>query len=251
MKFATFLKNELKKRQKVNSLYSMRAFANSLNLNSGNLSQFLSQKRKVPFELIETIGLKLGLSPEEIQNFIIAEGEKKYKFISPIDEDRYFIFSEWYISAILQFPLLKNIDRSFKSISKKLGITIKQVRLAMRLLNDQELVEFSDESSDWKLKNKKLLSIQADSFTSDAIKRNLSQQHEQSLYSLQTLNTDKRMHSGVTLAFSEADIERAKVMIKNFNREFISEMSKSSSKDKIYQLNIFLYPLTKEASTED
>ena len=93
---------------------------------------------------------------------------------------------------------------------------------------------------------KKLLSIQSDIHTSDAIKRNLVQQHEQSLYSLKELGIDKRIHSGVTLAFSEADLEKAKIMIKNFNREFISQMGKSREKDSIYQINVFFYPLTKE-----
>lgn len=250
MRFIDYLNQELSSRKETNKLYSMRAFAKSLRINPGVLSQLLSGKRKFTPAQIQTIGLKLGLSPQDIKNFVTSETEKNYKFVSEVNTKQYHIFSEWYYSAILQFPFLDGVDRSFKAISKSLGLKLKQVRLAMKTLKDEDFISYEAEDSNWELKNKKLLSIAPRDNTPDAIRRNLIQQHEQSLYALKTLDTSERIHSGLTLSFAKDDLEKAKLMIKNFNREFMSEMSKSKSKNSVYQINVFFYPLSGKQDEE-
>jgi plasmid maintenance system antidote protein VapI len=68
--FRTYLRAELIKRTKHNPKYSLRAFARSLNVQSGFLSKILLGQRRVTEATVQKFGVKLGLSPREIENFL-------------------------------------------------------------------------------------------------------------------------------------------------------------------------------------
>ena len=61
------LKDELKTRQERNSSYSMNAFAKSLGVSSGSLSNILNKKRPMTAKLIERLGLAIALTFKKLK----------------------------------------------------------------------------------------------------------------------------------------------------------------------------------------
>ena len=68
--FVQTLKNELERRKRINSHYSLRSFANSLKIDSGVLSAILKNKRKIPKAKIDFFVEKLKLDFIEKEYFL-------------------------------------------------------------------------------------------------------------------------------------------------------------------------------------
>ncbi len=66
--FRLSLQSELVRRMRVNPKYSLRAFARFLEIDPSSLSQYLRGRRKFTEKQVETLALKLGLSPLEISS---------------------------------------------------------------------------------------------------------------------------------------------------------------------------------------
>src|SRR5262245_41408741 len=71
--FRLYLQSELAKRLSSNPQYSLGSFAIQLGINHSTLSQLLRGKRALTPRMIKTLGVRLGLRPEEIESFIARE----------------------------------------------------------------------------------------------------------------------------------------------------------------------------------
>ncbi len=67
--FRLLLQRELVKRCKSNERYSLRSFAQYLNVDSSRLSKMLRGQRPINSQYVEKIGKRLGLSPMTIEEF--------------------------------------------------------------------------------------------------------------------------------------------------------------------------------------
>ena len=127
------LKSELASRQKLNSHYSLRAFAKDLGIDSSNLSAVLKKKRNLPPHRAQKISESLNLGPTESALFInstlrkkmnlddIEVKEESKKYI--LDEIYYQVISQWEYFAFLQLLKLDDFKSDINWISKKLGIS--------------------------------------------------------------------------------------------------------------------------------
>ena len=67
--YVVMLLEELEKRQKVNSKYSLRSFAQTLGIHSSSLSAILKEKRNLPLRYIDSFSEILKFSPERKKEF--------------------------------------------------------------------------------------------------------------------------------------------------------------------------------------
>lgn len=74
--YREYLKEELERRMLKNPSYSLRAFAQSLEIDSSYLSKTLSRKHHFTLEAAEKVCVKLKLNPENRKKFIqsVADG---------------------------------------------------------------------------------------------------------------------------------------------------------------------------------
>jgi predicted transcriptional regulator len=246
LRFKDFIFDELEKRKEVNHRYSLRGMAKMLEISPGILSLYIKGKRKVTPEMIEHIGVKLGLGLEEVESFLKFEKFKTSEVIeySQLELDKFKLVSEWYFGTIMQLPLLSDFEHSRSWVAKKLGLKTNVVKEAMSTLERMGLIEIDKKTKEWRKIVKGVISNVVPEKTSEAAKRNMVQQHQQSLYALEHLGKNLRDHSGMTLPISKEDLPKAKEMIKKFRRQFLKEMSKNPNKDDVFQLNVSFFPLT-------
>ena len=86
MNYKDILKQQLIKRQEVNSRYSLRSFAQKLSLSPSKLSEILAGKKRLSFARAEEIAEKLGLTSREKEIFILsAKLESSSKTIDKVE----------------------------------------------------------------------------------------------------------------------------------------------------------------------
>jgi transcriptional regulator with XRE-family HTH domain len=72
--FRSYLQHEFARRSRANPKYSLRAFARRLGLDHSTLSQVLRGKRQLPPRRFSAVGVKLGLTPAQVEALRRADG---------------------------------------------------------------------------------------------------------------------------------------------------------------------------------
>lgn len=246
------LTDEFCKRQKLNSAYSLRAFARDLSLDSSELSSVLRGKRKLPIKKADAVCRKLRLSPLEKSEFVnsLRFGSGSLKAIAAIptshykellnDETHFRIISEWEYFCLLS--LVKN--KKFKSdpewIASRLDVSLLRVKNILDHLLTAGLIE---------IKNGKYVLIEEDVKTTEdissaALRRSHHEALEMGAKKLDEIPLHLRDFSSATIPIKKADLPKAKELIREFRHKLDAFLS-SDEADEVYQIAIQFYPLTK------
>lgn len=247
--FLEYLTQEFTHRKERNSKYSMRAYANFLEINAGVLSSLMSGKRKMSHKYIETFGRKLGLGLNEIKAYqaalkvkeTITEDEVFRKY-TQVTLDSYQILSEWHHMAIIYMREKNNYLKSPEILSNSLGITKKQVNEAIERLERMEIV--SKESRGYKVKTKTFMTNIDSNLGKDAARKFMRDIMYKSLEALEHTDISKRDHSTITMSFPPKEMQNAKEMLKSFRRKFLTTFDKPSPKNEVYTLQLSFFPLS-------
>lgn len=247
--FLECLSREFKQRKERNSKYSMRAYANFLDINAGILSSLMSGKRKMSHKYIENFGRKLGLSLNEIKSYqaslkvkeTIADDEifKKY---TQVTLDSYQLLSEWHHLAIIYMRERNNILKPAEVLAKSLGITKKQVNDALARLERMDII--SKETRGYKVISKTFMTNIDSDLGKDAARKYMRDILYKSLEALDHTDISKRDHSTITMSFPPKEMQNAKEMIKSFRRKFLTTFDKQSPKNEAYTLQLSFFPLS-------
>jgi uncharacterized protein (TIGR02147 family) len=245
--FLHYLHNELESRCQQNKMYSLRAFAKSLDVEPSFLSKLLNQKRPLTKNSIYRFGTRLGLSPEGIKPFIDALYEErqlikaeKNKDLQGISEDEFRAISQWYHFAILELTKCDDFVSEIGSMASKLGINYGEClagvnrlkRLGMLLEKKGTLVCNDNYTTTNNL------------FTNEAFKTMQRQICDQAKMAIDEIAFEERLQSSMTMAIDVDQLEKAQKMIKKFRRELTKILETDSKRDKVYQLSISLFPVS-------
>lgn len=161
-----------------------------------------------------------------------------------MDLNKFEAISNWYYSAITQMIEMDNFVEDMDWVSKQLVGRVKpsQIRAAIDQMLDLGILERDKKdklrliSGGWRL-------IQ--DIPSSAIRNYHSGLIELAGESLNTVDPENRHMMGLTLPFDSEQMEEAKDYIQQFIMKFNRRFANNSG-DKIEQLNIQFFPLTKE-----
>lgn len=244
--FRLFLQSELTRRCSSNPSYSLRAYARSLGIAPSALSSILSGSRPITEKTKLRLGFALGLSVEEIKRFhggrrSVSKGPK-LRF-QQLALDTYAVISDWYHYAILELIHLETFKPDPRWISKRLGITVTEVKIAVERLQRVGLLKVDrdvwiDTTPDGHATN-----IQGD-LTSVASRKLQRQVLEKSIRALDELPTSVRNHTSMTMAINPEDIPEAKERIATFRRDLCAFLERNKKPSEVYQLAVSFYPLT-------
>lgn len=251
--FREHLQETFMSRLENNRQYSMRAFAKSLAVPPTTLSEILSGKRAVSIKMRNKIGLALGMSPEDIQEFEGKEhGNSKnleYKITQEdndyqqLELDNFYIISQWYHYGILQLMRTSDFKEDRQFISKRLGITTTEVDLAIeRLLRvgilkrevDGKLTDNS-EGHTTHLKP---------GYTNKALRDYQKNALQRASQKVQEVSIHHRDNTSMTMAINKQAMDFAKNEITKFRRELCQKLESFGEADEVYELLISLTPLT-------
>jgi transcriptional regulator with XRE-family HTH domain len=115
MRFKARLEAAFLRRKRVNSSYSLRAFARTLRIDHATLSQLLRERRRATLRTIRSYGPRLGLSAAEIAQ--ACELENEAAVLAALDQTRFRADSRW-LAVTLNIPL-DDVNVALHSLLRK------------------------------------------------------------------------------------------------------------------------------------
>ncbi len=263
------LLREFSKRIEKNSRYSMRAFAKSLNIDIGALSQILSGKRRLSYKKACEILDRINIDLSERKNFFISLSEEHKKTgnknisknLQKILQDTklgsakneredlsietYKIISDWYHFAIMELTFLNNFQGTPEWIAKTLGITHAQAKLGLERLLSLELLQ--DSQGIISKVHDKIISKDRH-ITNSALKKRLKQIMIMSIAAIDEQDVSERHHATMTVPIQVSKIPEAKRRIDSFLNE-LADFLEADSKEEVFEIQVSMFSLQKNRST--
>ena len=257
--YRDILREELAVRSQINPRYSLRAFARDMELAPSRLSEVLSGKQGLSRPVASRIADKLGYSDTERDFFCDlvesiharkeqSRSEAMEKIKRAFDEnellrlknDTFHLISDWFHLAMLELTTLDGFQSDVKWIAKVLGISENEVELGL-----ERLERFGFISRD----NGQIVTVEQRTTTpggtpSESIKKFHKQILQKAMDSIYLQPIDSRDLSAIVLAVDRSRLGEAKERIKQFRREFCTELNSSTVKDGVYCLSIQFFSLT-------
>jgi uncharacterized protein (TIGR02147 family) len=252
LEFRFWLQNQFSRRCKKNSKYSLRAFARLLRMDASSVSQILLGKRKVSIKLIKSICEILCANPTLIDKF--SEQSKKRFTInsglpptqqqsySLLSQDAFNMISDWYHVAILELFSIPNFEGTVSACAKALNISNTQAKIAVERLMRLDLLK----SHNGKIaRSKMLITNFKPGMTSSAHKLLQRQILQKALDAIDNVDSSEKDITCMTMAVDSRKLMEARELITKFRRE-MSRFLENGKRNKVYQLAIQLYPISKE-----
>jgi uncharacterized protein (TIGR02147 family) len=255
-----------------NPKYSLRAFARSLCIDSGALTQILNGKRIPSAKAAQKIVQHLELSPLAEKNFLLSLAEthaarklkrarpyfqeilKQRRDAPPLNQtetlqakyvdlslDHFRTISDWYHYAILELTLTKGFQSSPRWIAAQLGISVTEVNLACIRLRK---LGYLKTEKGRPIKTVAPLLTGDRQRTSAAHKKRQKQVLEKAITALEEVPIEFRNHTAMTMAIDPRKIPQAKVFIQKFLDD-LSSLLESGQQETVYEASVCLYPLQK------
>ncbi|MCX6124194.1 MAG: TIGR02147 family protein [Proteobacteria bacterium] len=250
--YRNFLSLELRRRQRQNPSYSLRAFAKFLSIESATLSRVLTNKESLSFKSAEKL---LGiLSADEKKKRLFLESlakEKSDRRISKslseisdtkdttIHNDQFQAISQWYHYAILELTLTKDFDPSPSAVGKTLGIDVIDAKSAIDRLIRLNLLKKIDGNL---VKNNGHVTTADRSRTTEGLKEFSRTMLQMAAKSVDKCPFDGRAVFGMTMAIDPALIPVARQMMEQAAKEILSTLT-SEKQLQVYQLQMALFPV--------
>jgi uncharacterized protein (TIGR02147 family) len=241
--------------QRKNPSFSLRAFAQKLQLSPSALSEILNGKRKVSRQLAEKILAQMGTDPQE-QSKILSlfqkssrpdfqdESANDRKYLE-LKSDQFQMISKWHHFAILSLVETKGFQANLLWIAKRLGIKLPEAEQALERLERMGLIQWSRSQKKIKLTHAQL------STTDDVANPAIRQSHYEDLHlstqALDQVAVEDRDFSSLTIAIDKSKLPEAKKMIREF-QDRLCAFLETGEQDEVYKLNFHVLPLTREVS---
>ncbi|MCB0407038.1 MAG: TIGR02147 family protein [Bdellovibrionales bacterium] len=250
----SFLSAELRRRIQTNPQYSLRAFAKSLKLSPGALSEVLKGQRGLSLKAIPHVAKAIGLNKSEAKQLLhmaqISKGSKTQIEIEKtellqkeariLSEEVFTLVADWYHFAILNLIDCEGFSWNSNWISSRLGISRTQAKLAMDLLLKLKIVIKTKNS----IRGNVSHIISTSEIPSGAIRSYHRQILEKAIQSLDTQNLEERDISGIGFALDASRLEAMKKEIAEFQEKILAKYSHGKKRD-VYFLEMALFKLTR------
>ena len=150
--YRDILRMEYESRKLRNSAYSMRAFARSIELSSGALSEILKGKRNLSPKKAIIIAEKLKCDQNEKNHFLesveqsslVSKNAENQQTVHNLTVEMFEVISSADCMSILAMADLDEFLLDVNWIAKQLSITEKEVAYALKLMRDIGLIEVVD-----------------------------------------------------------------------------------------------------------
>lgn len=230
-----------------NPSFSLRALARRIGISPGSASRILNGKRNVSHKMAVSILERLHYTPEKIDEISQlfqknTSSESDYEERKQLSLDQFHVISEWYHFAIRQVLKIDGFKGTLENISKRLGITITDTEKALSRLERLGLVKI-DSSGLFKSTDANLAT--SDGVADVSIRRNHAEHLELARNSLDEDDVSVRDFTNYTMAVNSDMLPEARKLIREF-REKLSDLITVGKKDKVYNLAIQLFPLSKD-----
>ncbi len=246
--YRDILKAEFQSRKARNQYYSLRAFAGSLGIGSGALSEIFKGKRNLGINKARSIVDKLNFDESEKERFLNLvqdippkANKKQGPDIRELSAEIFEIASSADCMGILALADLDNFRLDVEWISLKLGIKQKDVAHRLKLMREVGLLEVINGVE----QICEDFVFSPDGIPSRAIKNYHHQMLDKASDALEEQMVERRDISGVSFAVDLDELANLKKDILNFQKRMIKKYS-AGKKDEVYHLEMALFALSNE-----
>ncbi|MBN2037278.1 MAG: TIGR02147 family protein [Chitinispirillaceae bacterium] len=160
-----------------------------------------------------------------------------------LEKSQYEFYTKWYYSAVLTLLDFYPFRADYKALASKVSppITIAKARKTISLLKELGLIKRKP-GGPYYLTNKIITT--GNQCRSIAVKAFQEETIRLAAEALHRHPKEKRNISTVTITIAEKNLDGINEMIKEFREALLNYAEAEKSPDKVYQLNIQLFPLT-------
>jgi uncharacterized protein (TIGR02147 family) len=233
------LRGDLAERRRINSRFSLRAYAKILSISPAHLSLILANKRAVTAKSAIKISAKLGLAPTETMALIQGSASEDDHDLRVLSKSEFSLISHWYYFAILGIANLKTNSSNPKWVAKRLGILLDVAKRAL-----SELIEHGHiEIKGGQLRQCSEPLRTQDDVSDAAVRRYHKQNLNLAADRIDQIEPELREFATMTIPVDPKRIRSAKALLRKFREEFSSEISRGN-KSEVYNLCIQFFPVT-------
>ncbi|MCJ8275695.1 MAG: TIGR02147 family protein [Bdellovibrionales bacterium] len=249
--------------------FSFRYFAKRAGFKSPNyLKLVIEGQRNISGESIDKFcyGLKLNKEESEFFSRLVEFNQapnnsqkaesalrliqsKIYKKMAPLDEEQLKYYSQWYQVGIRELSLCESFIEDSQWIGQQFTPKIEKSKVdeALDTLTKLGLLG-RDENGKLMPTNNNVAT--ANEVTSPLVTLYHKQMMDRAKDSLDLHKGSEREVSSVCVPVSEETFQKMKKRIQEFRKEMMALAENDSSADRVYQMNIQLFPLTKGSNDE-
>lgn len=241
------LQREFIRRCKKNPSYSLRAYAQYLEIDQSFLSKLLNGRRKITAAMEEKFAEKLGHSPAKQSKNSSVKNKSTGHFVNLL-EDEYETIASWHHFAILELMKTKGFKPDVRKVAQELGLHTEGVRDAVARLARLGFIKVTEKR--WVLVSKN--HTWTNSATTSAARRKLQiELNQKSLEALENIPFSIRENGSLTIAIDSRRLPEFKEKINQALKD-LSDCFQPDQKslDSVYQVTLSLFPLSKTIQGE-
>lgn len=260
--FRQTLVEEFELRKRRNARYSLRAYAQQLNLAAGQLSEVMQGKKGLSLDKAQTIAAKLKLNLNDCASFIQSvEAEcaratdQRSRAKKQLDEkkrlaaverviagDAYQLVSEWQHFAILALTGVPGFKSDVNWIGEQLDIAPELVLQSVeRLLRVGLLIRRDGTLTAVDQKVNSTCGT-----PSEAIRNHHRQIFSRAIRALREIRVDERDFQEFTCAFRPEDLPEIRHKKKQFQQAIYEEYGTRTGRTRVYSMGTFIFPLSRQ-----
>lgn len=161
-----------------------------------------------------------------------------------LGQDKFEYYSKWYYSAIRELLYFHRFSADYADLARKLNPSIKsqEARDAIELLLRLGLIK-KDAQGDFRPSGSTLKkdANHKSLFSANFLRSNM----ELGMQAIERFEKEERNISGMTLSFSETGFRKAVEEIEALRRRLLALLEEDPKPEKVYQLNLQLFPITR------
>jgi uncharacterized protein (TIGR02147 family) len=241
--------------------FSYQYMAQKLGMDTSNLAKVLLGKRHLPPSALEKCDRLCAFSETESEYFdLLAQwakarndqkGREIFERLLLLQGSRpkilealgYAFYAHWYYTAIYALLDCMEFTGNFKDLAARLTpqIPISDIREAVQTLVELGLVTISS-TGRYTVSDKRLTT--GEKWKSYAVESFQKETLALALAALKNVRKSERDISTLTFSASAEDIESVRLLTKEYRRAVMDLIAKSGSGERVYQLNMQLFPLS-------
>lgn len=244
-----YLNMELQARKSRNQYYSMRSFANCLNLSSGALSEILNGKRNLGMNKAHEVSERLRLEGEEKISFLrlVKKSQiKKSKTQMPKKQlknslEIYEFVSNPLFSFILSMADNENVELTPDYLSYKLGYSTHEIDFALARMVELGFIKYENET--YIISNE--VHIKPEDIPEQAMRTYHHEMMEKAKDALCSQAAENQEFNGITFSIDPRHMDKIREEIKKFQKSIIEKYQTVNSTE-LYHLETAFFRITKQ-----
>lgn len=259
--YRLILKDEFRKKVQRNKRFTLRAFAQLLELNSGSMSAILNGQRQLPRTHWDLCSSKLNLTQSRKEKFLKSLGHefklKNFDFadasekpnLTLVADSKLAILSEWEYAAVLCLMDLSQFDFTIDEIARHLGLSRARAELIFNHLLTSQLVQYKTMSAAGVTNGKWVKRFDNFNTTEDIQSKALMLSHKNEMdlaqKAIEKIPVHEREFSSVTFAGSSKDLRKMKIWLRQMKADFDKKFEKKNG-DQVFLFSMQMFPLSQK-----